>query len=206
MSDTMTDDDWTPVMHEAMPEAQSDAERIKVGEYERARPKPRERSDAEPKEKDARPTGAAMSLPLALMLPQEVLDRVDAVVSNIQDAAKVMQETAQGLDEGMAVLADLSAKDEVEDLRESMSQAHGGVTEAIKAMSVQYAAASAQMSDVLTALVKQVGAMATVVEANSRALAEMQSAAMAPRKVTLKRDKDGFATEAVSEVSGPTIQ
>ena len=140
-----------------------------------------------------------MSLPLALMLPQEVLSRVDAVVGNLQGAAKIMQDTAQSLDEGMAVLADLSAKDEVEDLRESMSAAHTSLTDALAAMGARHDAAAKQMVDAVQGLARQVQALVGIVDANSKAVAHVQSALLAPRRVVLERDKDGFATAAVSE-------
>ena len=192
MSETM-DDDWTPVMHEAAP-----SPGIKVREHQREAPKPRAQPEPEAAPAE-RPTGAAMSLPLALMLPQEVLSRVDAVVGNLQGAAKIMQDTAQSLDEGMAVLADLSAKDEVEDLRESMSAAHTSLADALAAMGARHDAAAKQMVDAVQGLARQVQALVGVVDANSKAVAHVQSALLAPRRVVLERDKDGFATAAVSE-------
>ena len=194
MTDTPPDDGWTPVMHEAAPETAS----VKVREHQREAPKPRAQPEPEAAPAE-RPTGAAMSLPLALMLPQEVLSRVDAVVGNLQGAAKIMQDTAQSLDEGMAVLADLSAKDEVEDLRESMSAAHTSLTDALAAMGARHDAAAKQMVDAVQGLARQVQALVGVVDANSKAVAHVQSALLAPRRVVLERDKDGFATAAVSE-------
>ena len=140
-----------------------------------------------------------MSLPLALMLPQEVLSRVDGVVNQLQGMAQTLKDTAQSVDEGMAVLADLSAKDEVEDLRESMSAAHTGLADTLAAMGKQHDAAAKQMADAVQSLARQVQALVGVVEANSRAVAHVQSALLAPRRVVLERDKDGFATAAVSE-------
>ena len=194
MTDTPPDDGWTPVMHEAAPETAS----VKVREHQREAPKPRAQPEPEAAPAE-RPTGAAMSLPLALMLPQEVLSRVDAVVGNLQGAAKIMQDTAQSLDEGMAVLADLSAKDEVEDLRESMSAAHTSLADALAAMGARHDAAAKQMVDAVQGLARQVQALVGVVDANSKAVAHVQSALLAPRRVVLERDKDGFATAAVSE-------
>lgn len=194
MTDTPPDDGWTPVMHEAAPETAS----VKVREHQREAPKPRAQPEPEAAPAE-RPTGAAMSLPLALMLPQEVLSRVDAVVGNLQGAAKIMQDTAQSLDEGMAVLADLSAKDEVEDLRESMSAAHTSLTDALAAMGARHDAAAKQMVDAVQGLARQVQALVGIVDANSKAVAHVQSALLAPRRVVLERDKDGFATAAVSE-------
>ena len=194
MTDTPPDDGWTPVMHEAAPETAS----VKVREHQREAPKPRAQPEPEAAPAE-RPTGAAMSLPLALMLPQEVLSRVDAVVGNLQGAAKIMQDTAQSLDEGMAVLADLSAKDEVEDLRESMSAAHTSLADALAAMGARHDAAAKQMVDAVQGLARQVQALVGIVDANSKAVAHVQSALLAPRRVVLERDKDGFATAAVSE-------
>ena len=194
MTDTPPDDGWTPVMHEAAPETAS----VKVREHQREAPKPRAQPEPEAAPAE-RPTGAAMSLPLALMLPQEVLSRVDAVVGNLQGAAKIMQDTAQSLDEGMAVLADLSAKDEVEDLRESMSAAHTSLADALAAMGARHDAAAKQMMDAVQGLARQVQALVGIVDANSKAVAHVQSALLAPRRVVLERDKDGFATAAVSE-------
>jgi hypothetical protein len=93
MSDTAQTsgaDDWTPVAYED----------------EALEPKPREKRQAKREEADDAVPSGGLQMPMAFMLPSQILERVDRLIARIEGACARLEEGMAAVEEGMAVIAD----------------------------------------------------------------------------------------------------
>ena len=144
------------------------------------KPKPVERDDP-----PARRSGPPMPLGLTMSMPPDLLEAVEHLSATQSELGVQLEKITAAIADAATGIAELQGQlvDVVADVR----QAQIDMAEAFRQ---QQAATHAQCE-----------AMAAVIAQTNEAVLSMRTAVLAPRRVTLKRDAEGNAVEAVSEVT-----
>ena len=206
MLDGPTLDPWAPVQHEDLPPDDGDKP-IKVAEhYRAARAQRREEPD------EAQPV-APMSalfgqLPIAVSIgaAEALMAKLDALA----ESHRALSAQFDSLTATMQERADAAAN-EHQQLMVSIDHWGQTVTQSSAAQTGQIGRAMAAIvTDIRTAgeqsqraMGQQVEALAAIVQRTAESLTAVEAAVLAPRKVTLIRDKAGQAVAAVSASGEP---
>ena len=172
---TPVDDEWTPVMHEDAPAREAGAE------PEKAEPKAAEK----PKGKTEDKPGMVMSLPVSVMVPP-------AVLASIAD-----------LSESQAALTEVVGQ--TNDMLERVVSSFEGACKSMADSAIDMGEYQRQAGDDVQAMMRtqaaRMDALMKSIEGLGQRMIAVEAAVTAPRRVVLERDKDGFATSAVSKVA-----
>jgi hypothetical protein len=182
---------WDPVHHEEI----EDDEPTAAARGARQNGRAKESGGLTLEGKDVTP-GVSFLAGLSMMVPPDVLAAINAIADGQKELAEKLDDLTATMADGFAALA--------ESLTQNHTQLGEGIGQAVGRASQDSKIAVSQIASQIGEHMKGVQEVA----AGNSALAEqmkgwtesVEKAILAPRKVSLRRDKEGRAVGAISEV------
>lgn len=163
----------------------------------------------EPDEAPAKPNGAAkktdtqastaVPMGLALTLPTEFVNAVWGMADRMTQTVIAVDENTKAVLKLLAMVEE-NHGEVVDAMTESLADNRGDLTQAIKELAEQSTAMREGLMVNTQAVGLIVAALADQRQMTTQGFSHLEAAMTAPRKVTLRRDKDGRAVSATSKI------